>query len=181
MPKTPFSLTKSYLDILRAAQKETDINLASALNSLMDDKDLCKIVEKVYLSNKTDMGDFWLSFLEATDILIQNIHACHTGHLEEYLSSTRDMLNYMMAYNNHDYGRWFPDYWASIISLPEDQYNFFGNNFAQSLTVRAIYVRIYQLEFSKVNLKTVMWKLTQLYLQYIISCANKGTERHGGD
>ena len=33
-------ITKSYLDILRAAQKETDINLASALYSLMDDKDL---------------------------------------------------------------------------------------------------------------------------------------------
>ena len=38
------------MDILRAAQTETDINL----NSLMGDNDLCEIAEKVYLSNEMD-------------------------------------------------------------------------------------------------------------------------------
>ena len=47
-----------------------------------------------------DMGDFWLSFLELTDALVQNIHVCYTGNMEEYISSKYDMLKYIMAYNN---------------------------------------------------------------------------------
>lgn len=80
------------------------------------------------------MGDMWLSFLEMTDPLIQNYHSCHVRNASEYLSSTYDMMKYIMAYNNHNYGRWLPDYWASISSLPGDQYTFFANNFSRSLT-----------------------------------------------
>ena len=32
------------------------------------------------------MGNYWISFLEMTDLLIQNIHACHVRNLPEYLS-----------------------------------------------------------------------------------------------
>ena len=88
----------------------------------------------IYEPTGTDMGDFWISFLEMTDVLIQNIHACHVRNLSEYLSSTYDMLKYIIAYNNTNYGRWLPDYWASLSSLPTEQYEFFKNNFTQSLT-----------------------------------------------
>ena len=114
--------------------KESQDNLSAAHDYLERDKDLHDIVDRIYRSNGTDMGDFWLSFLEMTDILVQNIHACHVRNATEYLSSTYDMLKHLMAYNNHNYGRWLPDYWASISSLPEEQYKFFADNFTQSLT-----------------------------------------------
>ena len=108
--------------------------LLQLLNNNFDNEEFTNLVDQIYQSNSTDMGDFWLSFLEDTDVLFQNIHACHIGNFEEYVSSTYDMLRYMMAYNNHNYGRWLPDYWASIHSLPEEVYNFMKNNFSQSMT-----------------------------------------------
>jgi hypothetical protein len=37
-----------------------------------------------------------------------------------------------MAYN-HEYGRWLPDYWTAISSLPKEQYNLFEEKFSQSI------------------------------------------------
>ena len=87
------------------------------------------LVNKVYKEAETDMGDFWLSFLEMTDPLVQNVDACHTRHLTEYISSTYDMLPGLMAYDNHEYGRWLPDYWAMLSSLSEEQMAFFSDHF----------------------------------------------------
>ena len=44
------------------------------------------------------------------------------------------MLKYLISYNNNNYGRWLPDYWASISSLPDQRYKFFAENFTQSST-----------------------------------------------
>ena len=76
------------------------------------------------------MGDFWLTFLEMSDVLMKNIHACHSRNAQEYLSSTQGMLKYLMAYNNHEYSRWLPDYWPSTNSGPPDQ----KESFSQSMT-----------------------------------------------
>ena len=69
-----------------------------------------------------------------TDPLFQNIEACHTQNALAYLSSTYAMLPGLMAYDNHDYGRYLPDYWAMIYSLTDDQMTYFGDHFAQSMT-----------------------------------------------
>lgn len=45
------------------------------------------------------MGDFWLSFLEMTDALAQNIHAYLTQSYKEFKSSTYEMLKCMESYN----------------------------------------------------------------------------------
>ena len=39
-----------------------------------------------------------------------------------------------MAYDNHDYGRWLPDYWAMLATLPDEQMIYISNHFAQSMT-----------------------------------------------
>jgi len=80
------------------------------------------------------MGDFWLSFIEMTDPLVQSIDACHARNGPQYLSSTYHMLPGLMAYDNHDYGRWLPDYWAMLSSLSDEQMAFFNEHFAQSMT-----------------------------------------------
>lgn len=88
----------------------------------------------MYEKPGTDMGDFWVSFLEMTDPLVQCIDACHARNGTEYLLSTYNMLPGLMAYDNHDYGRWLPDYWAMLSSLSDEKRVFFNIHFTQSMT-----------------------------------------------
>ena len=80
------------------------------------------------------IGEYWMSFMEISDILLQNVAACHVGNLVEYLSSTHAILPGMLAYNNHDYGKWPPDYWSMISSFPYETKKYFSEHFAQSVT-----------------------------------------------
>ena len=122
------------LAILRNALEETKVSLASACTELEDDESIRKLVDAVYEKPGTDMGDYWVSFMEMSDVLIQNVHACHVCDLDEYLSSSYDMLPGLLAYNNHDYGRYLPDYWAMISKLPSDRKKYLSTHFAQSMT-----------------------------------------------
>ena len=80
------------------------------------------------------MGDYWLSFLEMIDPLAQNVPACHTQQYDEYVSSAHEKFPGLMAYNNHEYGRHLPDFWAMLNDLSEDQSRYFSLHFAQSQT-----------------------------------------------
>ena len=88
---------KHHLDTLRQTLKESQENLADIHRNPENDRDLQEVVQSVYESNGTDIGDFWLTFLEMNDVLMQNIHACHSRNAQEYLSSTHGMLKYLMA------------------------------------------------------------------------------------
>ena len=89
--------TENFLQILRSALRESQDKLRSAHNCLEEDKRVYEIVHLVYEPTGTDMGDYWISFLEMTDLLIQNIHACYVRNLSEYLSSTYGMLKYLIS------------------------------------------------------------------------------------
>ena len=67
-------------------------------------------------------------------ILLQNVYACHVRNLDDYLLSTYAMLPGILVYNNHDYGKWLPYYWAMVSSLPYEKKNYFSENFAQSMS-----------------------------------------------
>ena len=125
---------KVNLDTLRNALTETQEAVQAAHIDLEDDDDIKELINKVYEKPGTDMGDFWVSFMEMSDPLVQSIDACHARNGSEYLSSTYDMLPGLMAYNNHDYGRWLPDYWAILSSLSDEQMAFFNDHFSQSMT-----------------------------------------------
>jgi hypothetical protein len=80
------------------------------------------------------MGDFWVLFMKMSDPLVQSIDACRARNGSEYLSSIYGMLPGLMAYDNHDYERWLPDYWVMLSSLSHEQLAFFNDHFAQSMT-----------------------------------------------
>ena len=67
-----------------------------------------------------------------TDTLIQNVHAVHICHWDEYVSSLRAMIPWMVAYNNNWCGRWQPHFWSMHTSLTAEQILFLRNDFAQS-------------------------------------------------
>lgn len=127
-------VVKNNLVTLRNALTEKQVDLERAHSDLEKDDYITHLIRQVYEMPGTDMGDFWLSFLEMSDPLVQNIDACHAQNFTEYLSSTYNMLPGLMAYDNHDYGRWLPDYWAMISSLSDDEMNFFSHHFSQSMT-----------------------------------------------
>ena len=122
------------LDTLRNALTEMQQVLQKVHSDLEDDDDIKELINRVYEKPGTDMGDFWVSFMEMSDPLVQSMDACHARNGSEYLSSTYNMLPGLMAYDNHDYGRWLPDYWAMLCSLSDDQMAFFNDHFTQSMT-----------------------------------------------
>ena len=126
--------TENFLQIVRSALNESQDKLRLAHNSLEEDEGLNEIVGLVYEPTGTDMGDYWISFLEMTSFLIQDIHACHVGNLSKCLSSTYKTLKYLISYHNNNCGRWLPNYWASISSLPDQRHKFFAENFTQYIT-----------------------------------------------
>ncbi len=120
-------IQKCLQDILEYDELSEDITsevLQEAHTNLEGDEDLNDLINQVYEKLGTDMGDIWISFIGMTDPLVQNTYACHAQDASEYLSSTYDMLPGLMAYDNHDYGRWLPDYWAMLSCLPDEQMTF---------------------------------------------------------
>ena len=125
---------KENLDILRHALTKVHDVIEDAHKELEANDDIKELIDRVYEKPGTDMGDFWVSFLEMSDPLVQCIHACHTCNGPEYLTSTYAMLCGLMAYDNHEYARWLPDYWAMVSSLSDERTTFFNDHFAQSMT-----------------------------------------------
>ena len=44
--------------------------------------DMKIIFSRIYEEPGTDMGNFWLLFLEMSDLLVQNIDACHARNAD---------------------------------------------------------------------------------------------------
>ncbi|KAK5851403.1 hypothetical protein PBY51_002200 [Eleginops maclovinus] len=122
------------LKTLRNALTETQEALQKAHKDLEEDGDVKELINRVYETPGKGMGDYWVSFLEMTDPLVRCLDACHARNSTEYLLSTYNMLPGLMAYDNHDYGRWLPDYWAMLSSLSDDKMAFFNIHFTQSMT-----------------------------------------------
>ncbi|KAL8563361.1 hypothetical protein ACOMHN_008200 [Nucella lapillus] len=68
---------KEKLDIVRDALTETQEAIHEAHGDLEEDDNIKDMIKSVYEKPGTDMGDFWISFMEMTDPLAQNLDACH--------------------------------------------------------------------------------------------------------
>ena len=122
------------LAILRDLDKAQP-ELAAAHASLEQDEGLMKYISEMFTEVEgSSMSKYWLSFMDMTDVLMMNIHAIHTCNWMEFLSSMRAMLPWLVIYDNNEYGRWLPDFWAMLASLPNEKITFLSRNFAQSMT-----------------------------------------------
>ena len=66
------------LSVLRDPLNRSQQQHSTAYQVLSQLDEIKTIVEAVYEKPGTDMGDYWISFLEMSDPLAQNIHAYHT-------------------------------------------------------------------------------------------------------
>ena len=90
------------MDILKKGLTENKDNLALEYADLVTDQNIQKLVDAVYERANTDMSQYWVSFMEISDILLQNVDACHVGNLDKYMSSGRAVLPGMLAHNKQD-------------------------------------------------------------------------------
>ena len=126
--------TRENLEILRDTSRSKESRTA-AHSALQDDADLDDLIGDLFNQvEASDMADYWRDFLSMTDALMQNVHAVHICNWDDYVSSLRAMLPWMVAYDNNRYGRWLPDFWAMLTALPADQVAFLRTDFTQSIT-----------------------------------------------
>ena len=75
---------KDALEVLRDPLNESQVRLSGAYHVLELSPVILDIVSQVYTALDTDMSRYWLSFLEMTDPLIQNITACHSQCIDKF-------------------------------------------------------------------------------------------------
>lgn len=126
--------TKIHLELVRDVRESKQVRTAT-YETLEKDKDIETLVSSIFSHvNGSDMADYWMDFFLMTDSLMQSVHAVHALNLDEYISSLRTMLPWFIAYDRINYGRWLPDFWAMLITLPANQAEFLRANFPQSIT-----------------------------------------------
>ena len=79
------------------------------------------------------MANYWLDFLAMVDGLIMNVYAVHGCNWEEYLDSQREMMSWLLIYDQTNNGRWLPHFWVILSDLPTEHTQFVRSNFAQSM------------------------------------------------
>ena len=122
------------LDILRNTSASQE-SRAAAHEALMQDADIDNLITNLFTHVETSpMEEYWRDFLSMTDALMQNVHAVHICDWDDYVSSLRAMLPWMVVYDNNKYGRWLSDFWAMLTTLPSDQLSFLRTDFSQSMT-----------------------------------------------
>ncbi len=115
--------TRENLKILRSTSLSQG-SRAAAHTALEDDDDLNSLIANMFTQvEDCDMAHYWRDFLSMTDALMQKVHAVHICNWDEFVSSLRAMLPWLTAYDNNQYGRWLPDFWAMqhlflLIRLP---------------------------------------------------------------
>ncbi|MES9882370.1 MAG: hypothetical protein ABW185_15975 [Sedimenticola sp.] len=127
--------TKARLAVLRDPTTNSQASLATAHEELESDPAIAALLDSLFhMPEGSDMGTYWLEFMAMVEVLVMNVHAVHTCNWDEYLVSLREMMPWMMIYDQTNYGRWLPDFWAMLTSLPADKSEFLSTSFAQSMT-----------------------------------------------
>ena len=127
--------TKAHLAVLRDALTNSQESLANAHGMLENDPAIDDLISNMFNDVEgSDMANYWIDFMTMVEILMMNVHAIHTCNWEEYLNSMRKMMPWLVIYDQTNYGRWLPHFWAMLSSLPTKQTQFFSSHFAQSMT-----------------------------------------------
>ena len=127
--------TRAQLAVLREPNVNSQESLAAAHEKLQNDPAIDTLISKVFEEIEgSDMANFWFDFMKMVEILMMNVHAVHTCNWEEYIASLQKMMPWLIIYDQTNYGRWLPDFWATLSTLPAEQVQFLRSNFAQSMT-----------------------------------------------
>ena len=69
--------------------------------------------------NENSLQQFWISFLDMVDTLLNTIYAVRCGNWDLLLESIRDIIPFFFAYDHINYARYMTVMLADMLSLPE--------------------------------------------------------------
>ena len=105
------------------------IKYSSELQTFMHD------AYNIIVEYKSDMANYWLSFMEMVEILMMNIHSLKVQDWELFKNSLRMMIPWMQTYDKNHYGKWLVEFWLEMTNLPEEIGCFIKESlFAQPMT-----------------------------------------------
>jgi hypothetical protein len=107
-------------DVLRNVGEFDHDERSETMQEILESKEFKEFVEYAFTelkSSDTDMGLFWMSYLEMVEILLMNYHAMRTQNWDDYLTSLRMMQPWMAIYDNLHYTRYMTVYWANMNNL----------------------------------------------------------------
>ena len=127
--------TKTQLAVLREPMSNSQEYLASALDKLESNAAIDNLICSMFQDLKvSDMANYWIDFMSMVEVMMMNVYAVHMCNWEENLMSLREMMPWLVVYDQTNYSRWLPDFWAKLSSLNTEQKQFFSSKFAQSMT-----------------------------------------------
>ena len=86
---------------------------------------------------------------------MMNAHATHTCNWEEYLISLQEMMTWLVpTYDQANYARWLPDFWAKLTLLNA---KFLSSNLAQSYKQTATPELIQDFKKAKQDGEALAW------------------------
>jgi hypothetical protein len=126
----PTHTWKQISDTQKAVQSKDKQKITAALNKLdvIFEEHLLPLFKEFQSWGHTKSPTFqlWDQFLDATHILILNVHAERDGNWALHLHSEYSMLPYVFSANRTNYARWLPVYILDMLSLPEEVRSAFG-------------------------------------------------------
>ena len=83
------------------------------------------------------MAKYILNIMNMIEILFMNIDTLRTKDWDNFLSSVRLMMPWIIVCDNTTYSRWLPVFWMEMSSLSQEHCQLIKEIFSQSLTGNA--------------------------------------------
>jgi len=105
--------------------------LVSAKEHLENDPAVDSLICMFQDVEESYLATYWIDLMSMVEILMMNVSAIHTYNWKEYLISLQEMMPWFVFYDQTNYARWLPDFWAKLKSFKKQ---FFSSNFTQLMT-----------------------------------------------
>ena len=91
---------KTQLAVLREPMSNSQECLASALEKLENDPAIDSLICSMFQDlDVSDIANYWIDFMSMVEVLMMNMYAIHTCNWEEYLISLREMMPWLVVYD----------------------------------------------------------------------------------
>lgn len=122
------------IELLKNGDSDELIKVWSALeNSDAMQKFADNIFREVRRS-KSQTDEFWLTFMEMVELLMENIYSIRTHNWLLFLETLRKMMPWLTIYDQSKYGKWLPAFWLDMKSLPSEISAAMPSLFSHSIT-----------------------------------------------
>ena len=80
---------------------------------------LLELYDDFCQTNRTKLAAFWDSYIDLVCLLLQFTRATREGSWSLHISSVREMLPWVFAYDRTNYARYLTVYWCEMTLLPQ--------------------------------------------------------------